>query len=82
LGAGAAFVSITNSAITDNDTGVIALYPGATAVVATSVLTRNASFALSQQLSALLLSRGDNTVYGNNGSGAQNEGTIGPMPSL
>jgi len=81
-GAGAAFVSITNSAITDNDTGVLALSAGATAVVATSVLTRNATFAMSQQISATLLSRGDNTVYGNNGGGAQTDGTIGPMPPL
>jgi len=81
-GAGAAFVSITNSTITDNDTGVLALHSGATAVVATSVLTRNANFALSQVTGATLLSRGDNTVYGNNGGGAQNDGTIGPMPPL
>ena len=82
LSGGSTLASVTNSTISGNLFGVFSSGTGAKLVVATSTIARNANVGLQQTSSAVLLSRGDNTVHDNNGGGAQTGGVIGPSPPL
>jgi hypothetical protein len=79
---GGTLASVTNSTLSANQFGVFSAGAGAKLVVATSTIARNSNVGLQQASSAVLLSRGDNTVHDNNGGGAQTSGAIGSLMPL
>jgi parallel beta helix pectate lyase-like protein len=80
-GGATALISVANSTLSGNKYGVI-VSGTATLVVATSVIVRNTSEGMYNNISGTLQSRGDNTVHDNNGGGAQTFGTIGSLAPM
>jgi hypothetical protein len=77
-------LTLTDSIVSRNaSAGFICLGVAPSSCVATrNVITGNAFEGISVSGGAALQSRGDNTLYGNNGGGGQTLGTITPLPGI
>ena len=82
-GAGASVLTAAGNLISGNGgRGIASSGNDTSAIASRNIITMNTSFGLEQASSAVLESRGDNIVRGNNSGLAQTAGTITPIGGL